>query len=289
MTLLLLASVLTMGSMLPEDLVFTVRSEDRNGAIELSTAMAIGPYCAVSLAVFPSGSPVSLETDEGIFQPDTVISSLDLGLHVLVFGEELFQSWQVPCEEAPEVGDRLTIIGQGLSGLLAIQGTACQRYPDGAILLSAPLLDGMMGAAVFDDRDRLIGVVTGVMDIESDPLDQSQEYLVLYPSQIWYMWAQLAASPDIYDVEPFGVTAMASISLTSDRPSGIQLVSVIEGGRAWSIGLRPGDLIIRIDGNCVFHPETLRGLRILSADTLEATVWSRGLEHIVLIPPAVQN
>lgn len=268
------------------DVVFTLRAEVQPGTIELSSAAAIAPDCAVALAVFPVTAPVSVETGEGIFQPETVITSPDLGLHLLVFSEDIFQDWESPCVEAPSTGDPLTIIGQGLSGQIAIEGTAGARYPDGVILVSAPLLDGMMGAAVFDPRNRLAGLITGVLEIGSRTIPGGEEYLVLYPSQIWYMWAQLASSPGIPEAEPFGVTAMSSISFSADRPSGISLVSVAEGSQAWNIGLRPGDLITDIDGNPVFHPETLRGLRILSGDTLEATVWCRCVERIVLIPPA---
>jgi hypothetical protein len=282
----LLALTLTAASIQPADMVYTLRAEVQSGSIELSSAVAIAPDCAVALAVFSASSPVSVETAEGVFEPETVITSPDLGLHLLVFEEDIFTNWQSPCDEAPGAGEALTIVGQGLSGQLSIEGTACQRYPDGAILVTAPLLDGMMGAAVFDGENRLVGIITGVMEIGSRPVSDSQEYLVLYPSQIWYMWAQLASSPEISDSAPFGVTAMSSISFNADRPSGIQIISVLEGSQAWNIGLRPGDLISSIDGNLVFHPETLRGLRILSSDTLEATVWLHGVERLVLIPPA---
>jgi hypothetical protein len=284
--LLLLAFSLATCSTLPADLVFTLRAEVQSGTIELSSAVAVAPNCAVSLAVFPASSPVSLETADGVFEPESVITSPDLGLHLLVFSDDIFSDWQSPCDDAPGSGEGLTIVGQGLSGQLSIEGTAGQRYPDGVILVTAPLLDGMMGAAVFDGDNRFVGLITGVMEIVSRPISGGEEYLVLYPSQIWYMWAQLAYSPVMMETAPFGVTAMSSISFNSDRPSGIQLVSVVEGGRAWNIGLRPGDLITSIDGNLVFHPETLRGLRILSTDTLQATVWSHGAERLVLIPPA---
>jgi len=283
----LVAVLLTLSRGLPSDMVFTLRAEVQPGSIELSSAAAISPDCAVALAVFPASCPISVETPEGIFQPESIVCSPDLGLHILFFGERIFDASQPPCEEAPGAGDKLTIVGQGLSGLLSIEGTATMRYPDGAILLTAPFLDGMMGAAVFDSENRLVGLITGILEVQDGPLGAGEEYLVLYPSQIWYMWAQLACDPGLGDAPPFGVTAMASISFDPDRPSGIQLVSVAEGSEAWRIGLRPGDLISAIDGHPVFHPETLRGLRILSCDTLETVVWSHGVERLVAIPPVV--
>lgn len=275
--------------MQPSEQVFTLRVEEPPGSIELSTVVAISPNCAVTLGIFLPGSPVSVETAEGVIIPEDVVISQDLGLRVLTFAEEVFPVSQMPSDVAPPPGEPLVIIGQGLSGLLTVEGVTVERYPDGAILVSAPLIEGLMGAAVFDSRDRFVGLITGVIepDVRYINIGDPEEYLVLYPSQIWYMWAQLASSDEVIPSEPFGVTAMSSISLSEGRPSGIQLLSVADDSEAWNIGLRPGDLITTIDGKPVFHPETLRGLRLLSSDTLSAVVWCRNGERTVLIPPAV--
>jgi len=272
----------------PSDQVFTLRVEEPPGSIELSTVVAISPNCAVTLAVFIPTAPVSIETPAGVFIPDSIVVSQDLGLFVLLFEEDVFPLSQMPSDAAPPPGEPLVIVGQGLSGLLTVEGTTVERYPDGAILVSAPLIEGLMGAAVFDSRDRFIGIITGVIEPESPLLNinASHEYLVLYPTQIWYMWAQLASADISVSAEPFGVTAMSSISLSEGRPSGIQLLSVTDGSEAWNIGFRPGDLITRIDGTPVYHPETLRGLRLLSQDTLTAVVWCRYSERTVFIPPS---
>ncbi|GEM_PF-447092 len=272
----------------PSDQVFTLRVEEPPGSIELSTVVAISPSCAVTLAVFLPSAPVSVETPEGVFIPDSIVVSQDLGLFVLLFDEDVFPLSQMPSDAAPPQGEPLVIVGQGLSGLLTVEGSTVERYPDGAILVSAPLIEGLMGAAVFDSKDRFIGIITGVIEPESSILNinESHEYLVLYPTQIWYMWAQLASADISISAEPFGVTAMSSISLNENRPSGIQLLSVTDGSEAWNIGFRPGDLITRIDHIPVYHPETLRGLRLLSEDTLTAVVWCRNGERTVFIPPS---
>ncbi|MCK4807145.1 MAG: PDZ domain-containing protein, partial [Candidatus Aegiribacteria sp.] len=109
-------------------------------------------------------------------------------------------------------------------------------------------------------------------------------------SQIWYMWAKLVVLSEEYTEYFFGVmTALPSISLTSFRPSGIHIVSVSAGSRAWEAGLRSGDLITHIDGTPVYHPATLRGLLILSDDTLQATVLRNTFERNISIPPFEQN
>jgi S1-C subfamily serine protease len=78
---------------------------------------------------------------------------------------------------------------------------------------------------------------------------------------------------------------MSSISLSASRPSGIQIVSVTSGSLAWDCGLRPGDLITHIDQVPVYHPETLRGLLILSEDTLNVRVERNNYIRELHIPP----
>ncbi len=283
--LILFLSILTTESDVIEQ-IHTMRTGSKLGTIELSTAVSISPSHAVALCMFSPGTPVTLDTENGMIPPDSVIFSQDLGIILLVFNDEVFHEYQIPSDHLPEIGETLQIIGQGLNGIVTVEGTVLEQYPDGAVLLTSKLREGLMGAAAFDDNSRFIGIITGTIQPEFQfPENPDQDYLVLYPSQIWYMWAQLAIQSEEYSGPPFGVTALSSISLSRNRPSGIQLISVTESSTAWNIGLRPGDLITHINNIPVYHPETLRGLLILSEDTLEARILNRNQERFVLIPP----
>lgn len=283
MLLLLLILSTNQSSVLQQ--VHTLRSENTTGIIELSTAVSISSNHAVALGLFFPGAPVMVDTDIGTIEPDSIVYSLDLGIVVLIFDEEVFSDYQLPSDCVPQIGDRLQIIGQSLTGVIAVEGSAFENYPDGAVLLTSELREGLMGAAVFDCSDRFVGIITGVIQPDQQfPDEGGKDYLVLYPSQIWYMWAQLATLQDNIDESFFGVTAMSRISLSRTRPSGIQLISVMENSTAWELGFRPGDLITHIDDIPVYHPETLRGLLIVSEDTLNVRVLSRGIERYVLIP-----
>ncbi len=272
------------------DQVHTVRIETASGTIELSTAVSISPNHAVTLCIFSSDNSVTVETSSGIQYPDSVIVSPDLGIVIMVFDEEVFNSYQIPSDIIPEIGENLTIIGHGLSGILAVEGRAREQYPDGSFLLSSDLRDGLMGAAVFNDNDEYVGIITGIIrpDRQFNEPDE-RDYLVLYPSQIWYMWAKLFVLSEESTEYSFGVVARSNISLTSSRPSGIHIVSVSNGSRAWEAGLRPGDLITHIDGTPVYQPETLRGLLILSDDTLQVSVLRNTFERNIPIPSFEQN
>jgi hypothetical protein len=272
------------------DQVHTVRIETSPGTIELSTAVAISPKHAVTLCLFTSDNSVTVETHSGILYPDSFIVSPDLGLVILTFDEDVFENYQIPTDAVPEIGDNLSIVGQGLSGVLAVDGRAREQYPDGSFLVTSDLRDGLMGAAVFNSENQYIGIITGIIrpDLQFQE-SNSRDYLVLYPTQIWYMWSKLIVLSEEISEHSFGVTALSSISLTRSRSSGIQIVSVTTGSRAWEAGLRPGDLITHIDGTPVYHPETLRGLLILSSDTLTATVQRDTFDRYISIPPFSQN
>lgn len=272
------------------DQVHTVRIETSSGRIELSTAVAVSPNHAVALSIFSSDNSVTVETSSGILYPDSFIVSPDLGMVIIFFEEEVFDSYQIPSNVIPDLGENLKIIGNGLSGILSVNGRAREQYPDGSFLLSSDLREGLMGAAVFNDNYEYVGIITGMIrpDRQFNEPDE-RDFLVLYPSQIWYMWVKLVVLSEEYTEYSFGVTALSNISLTCSRPSGIHIVSVSTGSRAWEAGLRPGDLITHINGTPVYHPETLRGLLILSDDVLQATVLRDTFERSIPIPPFEQN
>lgn len=283
--LLLLSSILTTESNITEQ-VHSMRTGSMPGTVELSSAVSISPSHAVALCMFYPGTPVTLDMGTGIIQPDSIVFSPDLGIVLLIFKEEVFQDYQIPSDHLPRIGETLKIIGQELNGTVTVEGTIMEQYPDGAVLLASELREGLMGAAAFDDRGRFVGIITGTIQPEFQfPENTDQDYLVLYPSQIWYMWAQLAVQSEEFTGQTFGVVALSSISLSRNRSSGIQLVSVTENSTAWNVGLRPGDLITHINSIPVYHPETLRGLLILSEDTLEAKVLTRNQERYIFIPP----
>ncbi|MFO8183575.1 MAG: PDZ domain-containing protein [Candidatus Aegiribacteria sp.] len=284
--LLLIILVSAVQSSFMDD-VHTVRVADSPGSIELCTSVAISSRHAAVLSLFSIGDSVSVETPSGFHYPDSIIASPDLGMMIMCFDEGIFDSYQEPSTAVPSIGDEVTIVGQGLNGLIEVRGHARERYPDGSFLVSAGLRDGLMGAAVFSDGGDFLGMITGIISTSRQfPSNAGREYLVLYPSQIWYMWAMMAVmEKGPSSQHSFGVTALSSISLTDTRPSGIHLVSVHPGSMAWECGLRPGDLITHIDSTPVYHPETLRGLLILSEDTLAARVMRENYQREIFIPP----
>jgi len=230
-----------------------------------------------------------------VVSPDSIITDGDIGLSILVFKDPLFSDYQMPIYSETLEGELLRIIGQGINGIVIIEESAGQICHDGSVLISASLSDGFMGAAVFNQQDLFLGVISG-LEYSTTPnmpefysmVDTASETLVLYPTSIWYMWAQLVVNPpESSDGFRFGITAMANTSIgNSNIPPGILLISVEEGGFAWNCGLQPGDIITELNEQAVYHPYTLRGLLLTSEDSLEAVVWNRNNTRMLKIPTA---
>ncbi len=288
MTQILLALLLSAFPVSVTNYVYTLRASSSSGDTILCSAVAVSPRNAVSLCIFSPSDSVCLETTSGMISPDSVVVSPDLGIVLLSFSSDVFEEFSEPSSEIPELGDRVTIVGQGLGGSISVTGRTIDQYPDGSILVSAELREGLMGAAVFSKEGSYLGMITGIVTVPGHfPDTDLNEFLVLYPSQIWYMWSKLAMMEREPPNCPFGITARSSISLSSSSLYGIQIVSVINGSRAWDCGLRPGDLVTEIDGTPVYHPETLRGLLVLSDDTLHAIVHRGEFSREILIPPLI--
>jgi hypothetical protein len=268
--------------------VLTIRREGSPGVTEISTGIAISSHHVITLSAFASpDAPPVVELDGEFLDPDTIYFSEGLGLAILTFQGRPFEEFADPAADLPEAGEALTLIGQGVSGPVSVGGRVMRIYEDGAVLLSAPRMVGLMGAGAFDEEGEFVGLVRGVITTNLDNAPSgSSEFLALLPSQTWSVWADLAMSGRWGSSTPFGVTATAYSSLNSDdKPSGVLVVAVDDGSTACSCGLRPGDLVISMDSIRVYHPETMRGMLLSSDDSLEAVVWSRGATRILRIPP----
>jgi hypothetical protein len=256
----------------PMEPLVSIARETVPGNYELCNAVAISPECAVTLSSFSCESEPFLISGDSILRPDSVILFRDMGLSMLRFSDDTFSSWRLPSDVLPNIGDPLMIVGQGISGIVAVQAYADSQTADGAIILSTSPYSGLMGAPVFDTENRLVGIVTGVIDVQST-LNTRESRVALLPTQLWYMWAQLAMFEEDYTGPSFGVTAMSFTCTDLDgRPAGILLISVTEGSPADSAGLMRGDLITEINGMRVYHPETLRGMVITSDEPFDVKV-----------------
>ena len=277
----------------PTDFVHSTSFEYLPGYFDITTAVAISPAHAVTTAVCTDPADISVTINGEQVFPASIISGGDIGLSILIFDNPVFSDYQSPEYSELMEGEILRIIGQGINGIVIIEETAGRTNPDGSVTINTPLSDGFMGAAVFDQNEIFVGVISG-LEFSSDRrvsqfyFSEPPSYnLVLYSTSIWYMWAQLIVNPPESTDFRFGVTAMANTTGgSSNSPTGIQLLSVEEGGIAWNCGLRPGNIITELNGQPAYHPYTLRGLLLMSEDTIDAVLWDGDDVRILKIPPA---
>lgn len=280
---LMLAALSAAGTTFPT--VVTIRRERVPGVTELSTGVVISRRHVAALTVFAGPGTPFVEYGDELVAPDTVHLCPDLGIAVMCFGPGSFEGYSTLSPELPGPGDSVMLVGQGVTGLVTVAATVERLQDDGLVLLSAPRMEGLMGACAFDREDGLVGIVTGLVPARRDasfaPLT---DHLALMPTQMWYIWADLAMDGSPRPEEPFGVTA-TSCSASGDRPAGILIVAVDDGSTACRCGLRPGDVVTRVDTVRTYHPESLRGLLMQARDSIETEVWSRGGPRTLMLPP----
>jgi hypothetical protein len=264
--------------------VVTLRGEPMPGIVELSTGVAVSPRHVVTLALFRPGSEPGFSDGEWLYYPDTAYFCPDLGLALLRFQEQLFEDFTLPSDRLPEAGESVSIVGQSISGLLEAGGLIAEQMPDGALVVSVAPRAGLMGAAAFDSSGDFVGLVKGVVTTQQNQFQQARaDRLALLPSQLWSLWAEVMMFEQEYAGAAFGVTAVSYASTSSESPSGVLLVAVDREGRAWECGLRPGDVVVEVDGMGIHHPVTLMGLVITTATDLDLLVWRRGVSLDVVV------
>ncbi len=271
----------------PEEAVVAVQRDRPAGVTEVMTGIAISPRHVILLASFATpDAPPYVVSGRLRVEPDTVFFSHDLGLAILSFEDAGFEGFLKPSEELPEIGDAVRLVGHGVTGTVTAEGRVLEESPDGIFLVSAPRVDGLMGAGAFDSEGRFIGVIRGaIVPSLSSRATVGADYLALLPSRSWCVWSELATSGQWHSTSTFGVTATSCSDLSGERPSGVLIVAVDDGSPACLCGLRPGDIVTHMESIRVFHPETMRGLLIFAEDSIEARVWTRGAERSVILPP----
>ncbi len=259
------------------------RAGDDDAYVEVCSGVAVSPAHAVTLFAFTRDSDVFLIEKGGRLYPDSIVNFRDMGLSMLVFENDVFASYEQPRSTHPANGAALMIVADYPTGLSVVRTFPMEQLSDGALLLASPPESELMGAPVFDAYDRLSGIITGSFD----PEDGRGELMAMIPCNLWYFWVETVLSNAGMNTPLFGITAMPATSGLS-AVQGILLLDVEEGSPAECCGLRTGDIITRINGAEVYHPEALRVMIQSSAEELTLTV-QRNTETTVIVIPSLQQ
>ena len=139
------------------------------------------------------------------------------------------------------------------AGILGGRTTAqCGEFQLSEYVVSAALHDGFAGAGVFDLAGRTLGLIVrcGGRAVAT-PMREVARVLADTGSVVTRIWGIVGLA-----VEPLSADARAYFG--SD--SGILVTAVRRGSTADAAGLRPGDLLLAIDGRAVATPRDLAQL-----------------------------
>lgn len=278
MTLLLLALLgrLPLGNVQAPAVVSLGRL-DPAGLVEVCNGTPVSSSHLVTLYGFAHASSPFAITPAGRILPDTAVFLRDLGLAMLVFEGTPFSSWSDPLMIPPDAGEAVFIAGFRADGITLLQARVQEFMHDGCVVLSVPPAPGLMGAAAYNARGDLVGIVTGTLN---DSLGQTR--MALLPSHLWGVWSTNLVNGVTATGPPFGVSAIAYTfgDVDQSTPSGVLILDVCGGSRAQACGLRKGDLVMTAGDIRVYHPETLRGI-LQREEGIELTVFRDGV-HVSL-------
>lgn len=210
--------------------------------------------------------------------------------------DKLFPSISFGDSEALEIGDLVLAIGNpfgvgqtttsGIVSALARNGVGVSDFGF-FVQTDAAINPGNSGGALIDMGGRLIGINTAIFTRSGG----SNGIGFAIPSNMVRAVVGAARKGADFFERPFlgagfePMTAAAAESLGLGRPQGALVTSVYSNGPADEAGLRPGDVVLALNGDAIQHPDAL-GYRLdtIGIDNdVELEVLRRGKRRTVKI------
>ncbi len=231
---------------------------------------------------------------------------LDLAVLKIADGAKAFPVLPVGDSDNIEVGDLVLAIGNpfgvgqttttGIVSALARSNVGVSDFGF-FIQTDAAINPGNSGGALIDMNGRLIGINTAIFSRSGG----SNGVGFAIPSNIVQAFIRTAKQGgDVFERPWIGadfdaVTPGIAESVGLDRPFGAIVTDVAPGGPAEKAGLRPGDVVVAIDGRTIEHPDAL-GYRLSThafGDTIALDVMRQGqgrqLSVVLAEPPAADK
>ncbi len=203
--------------------------------------------------------------------------------------------------EAVEVGDPVAAIGNplGLShtvttGIVSAldrpvttaqagqaPGEAATPVTTNAIQVDAPINPGNSGGPLFDADGRVIGINSSIASMPTGAGGQAGSIGLGFaiPSTVVDLIAEQLIAEGVAEHAYLGVTLADAVATTGDETrSGAGVQAVEPGSPADSAGVRPGDVVLRVDEDFVTGRESLTGFirQHASGDVVTLTVARDG-------------
>ncbi|GHD08335.1 DegQ family serine endoprotease [Tianweitania populi] len=218
------------------------------------------------------------------FESKILLKDESLDLAVLkIEGAEAFPTISVGNSEALEVGDLVLAIGNPFgvgqtttSGIVSALARTHIGVSDFGFFVQtdAAINPGNSGGALIDMRGNLIGINTAIYSRSGGSIGIG----FAIPSNIVKAVVASAKAGNDYFERPFigatfdPVTAAVAEALGMPRPVGALVSNVYDDGPADKAGLRPGDVVVAMNGASIDSPDGL-GYRLATLDIgAQATV-----------------
>jgi serine protease Do len=192
------------------------------------------------------------------------------------------------------VGDRIVAVGNpfGLggtvtAGIVSARNRDIRNGPDAEFLqLDAAINSGNSGGPTFDVHGRVIGINTAILSPSGGsvgigfaiPSNQARAVIEQLRTRgsVERGWIGVSIQPVTPDMVP---------DLGLDRATGVLIGQVTRGGPAMRAGLRPGDVIVAVDGKAVETPRDVTRPVAAAAPgtTVAVTVWRDGADRTLSV------
>jgi S1-C subfamily serine protease len=186
------------------------------------------------------------------------------------------------------IGNPLGLAGSVTAGIVSGLGrslpTKSGRVVDEVIQTDAALNPGNSGGVLADGRGRMVGVNTAVAGVGlglAVPINASAHKIIaalMNTGRVRRAWLGIAGAHI-----PVPPAAAAKLGTTH----GLQIASVVAGSPAAQAGLRPGDIVLSVDGKNVVTATAIQQLMVEDAIArrIEMTVWRNGALVDVFVTP----
>jgi S1-C subfamily serine protease len=186
------------------------------------------------------------------------------------------------------VGNPLGLAGSVTAGIVSALGrslpTRQGRVVDEVIQTDAALNPGNSGGVLADSRGRMIGVNTAVAGIGvglAVPINETTQRIIsalMTSGRVRRAWLGIAGSQAA--LPPALVKKLG-------RRDGLRVAQVITGSPADNAGLRPGDILVAVEGTSLGSSTELQRRMVEDAigRRVEITVWRNGaLVDVIAVP-----
>lgn len=224
------------------------------------------------------------------FESKILLQDESIDLAVLrIEGAENLPTIALGDSDRLEVGDLVLAIGNPFgvgqtttSGIVSALARSHIGVSDFGFFIQtdAAINPGNSGGALIDMNGRLVGINTAIYSRSGGSIGIG----FAIPSNMVRSVLDAALSGSQFVERPWigaafdAVTSQVAEALGMDRPTGALVTEVSDGGPADRAGLKPGDVVMVVDGIQIQHPDAL-GYRLATrriGDTAEFEVLQRG-------------